>query len=160
MDTQKIISQAKEKGLCKDYLSQFKSDNSLKHLCEKYFIGSDWAMDKDFPNLELLREVKAQTEQYGLFTDYKGTIENTKQVAIFGNSEVNLYANDFSVNEIYIRHNSEVAINANQYAYMVINVLDNAKVSIQCLDESKAVVYVYGNNTKVNSFGNVKINQK
>jgi hypothetical protein len=158
MNTQEIILKAKEKGLCKDYLSQFKSDNSLKNLCEKYFIGSDWAIEKDFPSLEILRKVKEQTKQYGLFTDHTDNIENVKKVAIFGNSKLDLYANDFSVNEIYIRHDSDVKINGNQYAYMIIIVLDNSKVSIQCLDQSKAVVYVYGNNTKINYVGNVKIN--
>lgn len=150
MNTKNIIVSARKKGLCDQWFENFQRDNSLKNLCAKYFEGSDWAMENDFPGLELLRNFK--TDEFGLHTDFVGQVSllsvlNRK--AFFGNSKVRLDAKSFSVSEIYIRHNSEVEIFASENAIMIINVLDNAKVTINRNDDAQVTVYVYGDNTRV-----------
>ena len=149
METKKIIQSAKKQGICKEWYLDFLKDNSLKNLCAKYFEGSDWAMEHDFPNLEMLRAFKDQSFEFGLLTDFAGEIHigldnKSSKNAFFGNSKATIYAGGFSVSEIYVRHNSEVKIEAIENAFMIINVLDNATVQIECTDDAKVQVFDYG----------------
>ncbi len=164
MDTKPIITSAKNKGLCKEYVSDFQKDGSLKNLCAKYFEGSDWTMKKDFPSMQMLRAFKGESEEFGLHTDYKGDDFNVnsihKQMAFFGDSEAKINVSGFSVFEIYIRHNSKININAKGNARLIICLLDNTTVKVNCADESNAVIYQYGKSSNFNITGAVDVKER
>lgn len=140
---------AKSIGLGAECKAEMIQDHSLKKLGEMYFKGSDWSMEHDFPNLKILRDLKGQTEQYGLFTDCIGEIPTVNKMAFFGNSNVVLTYSGFSVSEIIIRHDTKAKIVAKDYSYLVVNVLDSADVEIESKDNAKVSVYVYGNSAKI-----------
>lgn len=161
METKEILKKAKAKGLCKEWQTDFNKDSSLKHLCEKFFEGSDWALENDFPDLELLR--KFPTDPYGLHTDCKGgafEVSNEKgELAFFGDSEAEINLKGYSVSEIYVRHNSNVKITAYENAYAVVTILDNAFVEIESKDRANVSVYQYGNNSNFRITGNVTVKE-
>lgn len=158
-----IALEAKKKGICKEWFSDMLKQNSIAPLCKMFFDGSDWAMENDFPNIELLRKFKGNSEQYGLYADFKGELilkSLKNQKAFFGESEVDLSAGDFSVSEIYIRHNSKAKIKVAGSAFMVVTLLDSAQVEIDVLEDANVSVFYYGTENMVKYAGNVKITEK
>ena len=145
MDTDIIIKQARENGLCDEWFSDFLKNRNLSHLCEKFFKGSDWALENDFPTLDLLRKFKP--EQFGLHTDFIGKIKldsTFNQKAFFGNSKAFLKVDGFSVNEIYIRHNTELSIELHGNSKVFLTILDDAKANIMVNDHATVEVFSYG----------------
>lgn len=142
-----VALEAKKNNICPEYFSEMTKQSNIAPLCEMYFKGSDWAMENDFPKLNILRKFKGNSEQYGLFTDYVGQL-NMQSVlnrkAFFGDSRVRIDAKSFSVSEIYARHNSELTVFASENAIMIINILDDAKITINCSDEADVKVFCYG----------------
>lgn len=144
MIPKEIAIKAKQTGICKEWFADMIKKNNLKTLCEMYFKGSDWAMENNFPTLEMLRDTK-ETEQYGLFTDFSGVVPNFIRLAFFGKSDVEIIAENYDVKEIYIRHDSTLKLKANGESKVFISVLDNAKVQIECEGNAVVNVYAYGN---------------
>ena len=79
--------------------------------------------------------------QYGLYTDFSGRLENISQLAVFGDSNVELEYNNFEVAQIIIRHNSRAKIIARDYAILSVDVLDNAQVEVEELDNARIRIY-------------------
>lgn len=136
-----IIQQARALDLCDEWYNNMLNNPSLENLCDMYFRGDDWSMEKDFPNLELLRKYNSQIQQYGLFTDHKGILENIPRLAIFGNSDVEIKYTDFAVGQVIVRHNSKVKITASGQAKIFVTILDNAKVEFE--EKDSAIVKIY-----------------
>lgn len=149
---------AKKLGICKEWHSNMLKFGSWKNLCAMYFSGSDWSMEKDFPDEELARQIKEETAEYGILTDFEGSINLSKSIvehqrAFLGNSKVTINATDFSASLIIMRHNSRLILNVSEFAYVIINVMDRAKVKINCEKEFRGVVsvYTYGENTTISA---------
>lgn len=141
----KIANLAEKKGICAEWLAVMRAKGSWKNLCTMYFAGSDWSMKNDFPNEEMARQIKDDTLKYGLLTDFVGELifkngRKENQKAFLGNSKVVISAEDFSANEIIMRHNSEVTVNASKHSYTIINVLDDAKLTV---NNRGGVVHIY-----------------
>lgn len=156
MELQEIYIKAKENGLCQEWQDRMKSNLSLKNLCEMYFDGDDWAMEKDFPNVEVLRKFKGSTEKFGLFTDYVGMPNILPKMAFFGDSVVQLNYNGYSVSQLVFRHNSKAKINVTENAIVIINLLDLAELEIEAFENSRVEVFTYGND-KIKYSGDVRI---
>ena len=136
-----IIEQARVLGLCNEWYEKMKANPTLKNLCEMYFRGDDWAKEHDFPKLGDLRKYRDEIMQYGLYTDFSGRLENISQLAVFGDSNVELEYNNFEVAQIIIRHNSRAKIIARDYAILTVDVLDNAQVEVEELGNAKIRIY-------------------
>ncbi|SDE15177.1 hypothetical protein [Riemerella columbipharyngis] len=160
MEIKEIIREAARKGLCKEWQRDMKNSPTLSTLCDMYFRGDDWAMRKDFPSLEILREFKAQTQEYGLYTDFEGNISNVMRTALFGNSKAEITYSDFAVATLIVRHNSKAEITTKGNAFLLVNVLDNAEVEIQCTEDSNVAVYLYSDKAKIQTTGDLKIIKK
>lgn len=156
MKTNNILSLAKKHALCKPWQEKMKNDSSLKNLCQMYFDGDDWSMENNFPDLNILREFKGKSDVFGLHTDFIGNNKNEFQSAYFGDSNVQLHYNGYSVGKLILRHNTKAKIQASDKARLFINLLDNAEVEIDAKDNSAVTVFCYGNHN-VKSIGNVKI---
>lgn len=154
-----IASEARKAKLCKPWLAEMTKAEDIKPLCEMYFKGDDWAMEKDFPSLETLRKFKGETDPHGLHTDFKGMLENQKKTALFGKSEAKLKYTDFFVGTLIVRHGSKAKISASGHAFLVVNILDNAFVEIETTDNAKVRVFQYGTNSNFRITGNVEIKE-
>ena len=149
-----VIKLATEKGICKPWREDM-AKATMKEYCEMFFKGSDWALEKDFPSLGLLRKYKT-TSHYGLYTDAKVKKENAKQIAFFGESESELEYNEHHIGEIYIRHKSNVKIIAKDNSIIYVTITDGATVEIEAEESAKVTVYQYGGIVK----GNATIHQR
>lgn len=155
-----IVAKAKELGICQKWGEEMQSSPKMALYCKMYFDGEDWAMEQDFPTLELLQKYKGQTEEYGLYTDHQGAFENWDKIAFFGKSVVEIDYNCFQVGKVNIRHDSKAKIIAEDNAIVMINILDNAEVEVEAKDNAKIFVYRYGLNTKVQSKGSVLVKDR
>lgn len=156
MELQEIYKQATENGICKEWQEKMKADLSLKNLCEMYFNGDDWSMEKDFPNVETMRNFKGKTEVHGLFTDYIGMPNIVSKMAFFGDSDIKLNYGGFSVSQLILRHGTKAKITASDNSIVIINILDNAEVEIEAIDNSRVEVFSYGN-SNIKYTGDVRI---
>lgn len=156
MKTEDILNSAIQYNLCKPWQNKIKEDTSLENLCHMYFDGDDWSMENDFPDLKILREFKGRSDVYGLHTDFSGSKSNEFQSAYFGNSDVQLSYDGFSVGTVILRHNTKAKITTKDNAIVFINLLDNAEVEIESLGNASVSVFCYGNHN-VKSTGNVKV---
>lgn len=120
-----------------------------------YFDGDDWSMENDFPKIDILRKFRGKSEVYGIFTDYKGMPNNLAKAAFFGDSNIQMIYNGFSVSQLVLRHNTKANITAAENAILIINLLDNAEVEIISLENARVEVFQYGG--KVKSAGDVRI---
>ncbi|KUY20920.1 Uncharacterised protein [Elizabethkingia miricola] len=149
-----VIKLAVERGICKEWRNKM-SKASIEDYCKMFFKGSDWAMEKDFPSLGLLRKYKT-TSHYGLYTDAKAKKKNAKQIAFFGESNSELEYDEHHIGEIYIRHKSNIKIIAKDYCFLIITIADGATVEIEAEENTKVTVFQYGGTVK----GNAIIHQR
>ena len=155
-----IALEAKKKNICKEWFSEMTKQSDIKKLCEMYFSGDDWSMKNDFPSLDILRKFKGNSGQYGLYTDFNGSLENKKNTALFGNSEATIVYSGYFAGTLIIRHDSKAKIKISENAYLVVNILDNAFVEIEATDHAKVHVFQYGKNSNLNITGNVEVIKK
>lgn len=153
-----ILIMAKAAGLCKPWQEKIIQDSSLKNLCEMYFAGDDWAMEKNFPSLEVLRKHRGQTESYGLFTDYVGLPNRVQKAAFFGRSDVQVTYDSFSVSQLILRHDTKAKVRACDNAVLIINILDSVELDIECIDNARVEVFAYGNEN-IKMLGDVRIHK-
>lgn len=156
MENKNILRSAKKHDLCKPWQEKMKNDSSLESLCKMYFDGDDWSMENNFPDLNILREFKGKSDVFGIHTDYIGSNKKEFQAAYFGDSDVQLQYDGYSVGKLILRHNTKAKIQARDKARLFINLLDNAEVEIEAKDNSSVTVFCYGNHN-VKSSGNVKV---
>ena len=155
METQDIITEAKRNGICPEWAADFANNPTVAHLCERYFAGSDWAIEHDFPSIEMLRAFRGQTERHGIYTDYSG--ETSRGVcAFFGDSVASISASGYDVKSVIVRHNSALVISARDNAIIDVTVLDNARVMVHQEGAAQVTVYRYGGHI----LGNGKIIEK
>lgn len=158
METINVIEQAKARKICDEWHARMVKNPSVENLCKMYFDGDDWAMENDFPSVEVLRKFKGKTESYGLFTDYTGMPNNLKKAAFFGNSDIKMIYNGFSVSQLTLRHNTKATIKAAENAILVINLLDSAELNVECYENARVEIFSYGNE-KIKMIGDVKIHK-
>ena len=158
-----IASEARKAKLCKPWLAEMTKAEDIKPLCEMYFKGDDWAMEKDFPSLATLRKFKGESDAHGLYTDFKGTVgfvSGTQQnAAFFGKSDAQMDCAPFTVGEVVIRHDSKVKMTAKENVFLVVNLLDNGFVEVEAGDNSKVTVFQYGQKSNFRITGNVEIKE-
>lgn len=155
MNLQDIYTEAKKIGLSRKCDERMSSDLSINNLCLMYFDGDDWSMQNDFPKLDVLRNFRGKSEVHGIFTDYTGIPNNHTKAAFFGDSNIKIVYNGFSVSQLVLRHNTKAKIVAAENAIVIINILDNAEVDIECIENARVEIFQYGGTVK--SMGDVRI---
>lgn len=158
MNTKDIIKKAKKKGLCKEWFQEMMENDSFENLSDRYFKGSDWALENDFPPIEIMQKVYKETEKFGLMLDKKGDFLNTERVALFGKSDVNFKYDGYSVGTIIARHGSKIDVTAKGNSILFINILDSVEAHLRTEDDAKIYVYMYGIAPRVYTTGNVIMN--
>lgn len=140
MTIETIIRQAKKDGICNEWHEQMLQNPSVENLCKMFFKGDDWAIENNFPSVEMLEQFKGETEPYGLFLDHTGKVESKDYLAVFGNSEVSVEYNGFSVSKLILRQNSKAKIVAKDCAFLIVKVLDNAEIEIEKTDNAQVKI--------------------
>lgn len=120
-----------------------------------YFDGDDWSMENDFPKINVLRKFRGQSEVHGIFTDYRGMPNNLVKAAFFGESDIQMVYNGFTVSQLVLRHDTKAKITATENAILIVNVLDNAELEVTSLENARVEVFQYGG--RVKSTGDVRI---
>ncbi|MEE6129174.1 hypothetical protein V2E39_17375 [Chryseobacterium arthrosphaerae] len=156
MKLKDVLKKAVRYNLCQEWQGKMKADLSLENLCRMYFDGDDWSMSNDFPDINILREFKGQSEKYGLYTDYSGKNTNEQNSAYFGSSNVTVGYNMFNVGKLILRQDTKAKIIAKDHAIVIVNLLDKAELEIECYDKASVIVFCYDNHN-VKSIGNVKV---
>ena len=159
MDTKEIARLAKSKKICKDWHKRILESQDVESLCAMYFEGDDWAMENNFPSTETLKEYKGQTEEYGLHLDSNENFKNKKDLAFFGDSDVSISYDGFSVSKVIVRHGSKAVIKASDNAIVFVNILDDAFVNIETIGNAKVSVYRYSDNANYIITGRVSVKE-
>lgn len=152
-----IALEAIKHGLCDKWYKRMLKTGDYRALCEMFFDGDDWAMEKDFPSAELARKHQGAIKPYGLLMDYEGVVANRRNIAFLGNSHADFYADGYNVAQLYARHNSIVSIRTKGNAKVFINVLDSAKVNIIASEDSFVSVFKYSDSCEIETVGNVSV---
>lgn len=139
--------------ICNEFYQNMMSFSNYAQLATMYFRGSDWSMENDFPNINILRKHKGGLLPCGMLTDVSGTYSNQRYLGVFGDSDVNLNYDQYSVAQIIIRHNTKAKIVVKDESKIQINLLDKADVHIDCEDEAQVNVYQYSNDATVTFYG-------
>ncbi len=155
-----IALEAKKKNICGEWSSEMLKQNDIKPLCDMYFKGDDWAMKNDFPGVETIRRFKGNSDQHGLYVDFRGEIENKEKTALFGNSDAELQYSGYFAGKLIIRHNSIAQVRATGNAVLYVNLLDNAIIDVSAEEKAKVVIYQYGKESQFTITGNVDVKEK
>lgn len=150
---------AKKKNLCEPWFIDMIKQEEFEPLCEMFFKGDDWAMKNDFPDLHTLRKFNDRIQPFGLYTDFKGAVQNKEKAAVFGRSDCTFIYDDFFAGILIVRHSSITRVLVNGNAFLLINLLDDAFLQVDALENSQVVVYKYGENCTCKVTGNVQIKE-
>lgn len=155
-----IALEAKKKGICEEWFADMIKKNDIKPLCEMYFKGDDWAMEKDFPDLSILRKFKGSIFPYGMIVDsISEKFENNYRIAFFGTCDSEITYNNYSVGKVIVRHQSKVKISAFGSSKVFINLLDEAEIEVEAIEDTEVIIYQYSTSSKFKISGNVEVKE-
>ena len=82
-----LIRTAHAKGICADGYRQMLESADIDALIDYYIANPDWCMERNFPDLETLREHFANAGNKGVFVDrnFNGELLNDLQAYVFHN---------------------------------------------------------------------------
>lgn len=143
-------------GMCDKFVETW-GEPDIKKLCEFYFRGQDFCIEKNFPSIELLKEYADKTAQYGLHTK-NGNSVGQSHVAVLGDAEVTVDVN--SVTDLTVRHNAVVVVRLYGKCLCYISAHDNCKVIIDHKDPQSRLCMSYWGGEILNKEMFDKINYK
>lgn len=125
MDGRILFKEAVKKGLCKPWQKSWKDD--IDSLLYMYKRGIDFCITKDYPSIEMIREMKGLTEGHDIYIDSKKTISAYKETIICTcDSDMQINVDPYAVVRIYLLHNSKATINVSEGAIVLIDGYDNS----------------------------------
>lgn len=85
--TYDLISTAREKGICAVGFRKMNESADIDELIDYYVANPDWCLERNFPDLETLREHFADCGNKGVFVDrtFHGELLNDLQAYVFHN---------------------------------------------------------------------------
>ena len=90
-----LIRTAHAKGICADGYRQMLESADIDALIEYYTAQPDWCLERNFPDLETLREHFANAGNKGVFVDktFHGELLNDRQAYVFHNCKGTIKVN-------------------------------------------------------------------
>lgn len=156
-----FIKEAKKAKICSEGLQALISSDNAIELLDIFFEGSDWAIENNYPSIDLAKENKDFLHEIGFYVDYEGIIthDDTQLLrsVIYGNSTVDLELSGYSVTEILVRHKSKISVHASDNAFVVIYMADQASADIETTGSGQVRVSTYGNRNRIKCEGNVLV---
>lgn len=111
-----LISRAIQKKMCSEYLTLLKACTSISQAFPLYLKNPTWALSEDFLPLNVIRKVKTEAKQHGIYVDYnfENELINEKQVYILhsckGKIRVKLNLEKKIIPIFYLAHGCDVEI--------------------------------------------------
>lgn len=83
---ERLMEEARAKGICAEGYGTMRTDD-IDALVDYYIQNPDWAMERDYPTLAVLREHFSNIEDKGVFVGktFHGELLNERQAYIFHN---------------------------------------------------------------------------
>ena len=83
----RIEEEARSAGICNEFAELVYKASSIEDLVATYKRGLDWALRHDFPSLPLLRDMKEEVADLGVYVDrhFNGETLDRHQVYVFHN---------------------------------------------------------------------------
>lgn len=127
---------ARRQGLCDEWFNEWKDDDDIDTLLERYIRGFDFAVNNDYPPLDMCRRVfdKNDLHRHHIYLDEKVDIdaEESGYYVFLGNCPLSvLRVSGYKVVTVYVRHNSNV----------IVKVSDGAMAFIHRYDQSDAIIH-------------------
>ena len=140
MELQEQIKQEGIKlGMCDKFVEMW-GEPDIKKLCEFYFRGQDFCIEKNFPSIELLKQHSNETAKYGLYSS-NGHSTSQPFVAVLGDAEVTVDV--CSSTDLTVRHNSVVVLRLYGKSLCYVSAHDNCKVIIDHKDPQSRLIMSY-----------------
>ncbi len=138
-----LLHAAHEKGICADGYRQMLESADIDALIDYYVANPDWCMERNFPDLETLREHFADAGEKGVFVDrtFHGELLNDRQVYIFhncrGKIKINLNVEKSIIPMLYFANGCNMTVDFYQPASVS---------SVRRLPPVKVPIYSFGKN--------------
>lgn len=148
---QQLASQAKNKGICKEWHKNLQNTTDRTAMVEMYLRGIDFCLKNDFPANDFIKAHFGDiAPRMGVFVDSEISVENKPKCVCLGATFGKVSTNGFNVSEVFVKHDSEINLVAADDAFVVIDVFDNSVVNIYAHDRAKVCVNQYGDQATVN----------
>lgn len=138
-----LIHTARSKGICAEGFRKMLESEDVDALINYYVGNPDWCMERNFPDLETLREYFADAGKKGVFVDktFHGELLNDLQVYIFhnckGTIKVNLNVEKAIIPMLYFANGCDMKVDFYQPASVS---------SVRRLPPVKVPIYSFGKN--------------
>ncbi len=161
--TLRIKEDGARKGMCAFYQGKLIEGLSIQRLSTLFFRGIDFCIGNDFPTLEFLRKnIRSQGDQYGFCLDNKDVREtNIPRLCLNGECKARLQYQNCNLGRLYVRHGSSAKLFVSGTSVVTIDAFDDSHLDIIVAgNDSKVLVYLYGNATCTAAGQGVKITHK
>lgn len=156
-----LRSRAIDLGLCNDWQNNIWNCNlSNDELINIYKKGIDFCIEHEYPSLDIIktRFERSFLNERNIYVDDEIKAENRSgTIVINGKSRGELYFDEFTSADIYVRHESEIKINAKGISKIFVNVYDCANIKVIQSEMAKVYLYVHGNTCNIDTKGEILI---
>lgn len=136
----RIIEEAKENRACKPFLDGA-YNLSVRDACDWFFAESSWAFEAGIPSASAAAPFSEEALKYGFAINKDLNLRNSRQLAIFGSSEVSIEYTDYSVGQLFVKHVSRLKVIARGHSRVFVTVGDFAEVETEATENAKIFVY-------------------
>ncbi len=156
---EKYKEEGRRHGMCDKVFNEMTPDMSKGDLVEKWVANIDFAIHKNWPSVEQIKEdFGEEIHAYGVYVDEKVECRDEETVVLNGNCEASLeYAN--KTGRVYARHGTRLKIDARGTSRVFVSMHDDAEVDVKTGAFAKVYVYRYGSG-RVASEGNVTVRER
>lgn len=150
-------------GACSKPIDNWKESLTADELFEKYKKNLHFSLKTEFPSVEWIKSHfdEETRERNDIYIDYEGEIDiDGKFCIVMGKSDVVINLKGYDVGTVYVRHDSKAVISVCDHSIGFVRVCDNADVKVHQEGESKAKVRRYGDESRLETEGNVVVIQE
>ena len=111
-----LLRNGKLNSMCAENIAALKDCNTKSDAIKLYKKTIDWALERNYPSLDILREEFSQSQDDGLYIDhtFNGELLNEQQVYIFhnckGTIKVGLNVEKATIPMLYFANNCEMTV--------------------------------------------------
>lgn len=153
-----LAAEAKEAGICQEWLQKIKRAPSRDSLLRLFLRGLDFAILNNFPSDKLAAEFNDIAPAYGVYINQPGkwTSHGKKQTVARG-ATVESVTGNFDVTEVYALRGSSVEIKATGYAIVYATVYEGAEVRATASDFAQIKIINRGADVETEQTGKATI---
>lgn len=124
---------ARNIGACEPVVSQWQDDDTVDMLLDRYIRTFDFALNKDFPDVEFIRKNfrKEDLHRHNIYLDDEVQIADAENgyYVFLGKCKGEIWVNGFKAVTIFVRHESEIYVGA----------FDGSRVQVRYYENSDGV---------------------